>query len=311
MASFMSLYRTEKVRLALLLCFLLFWPIKPALPADSATSNYLKVSFQSSTHEPQSLDTSIVSLKGRDKNGAFMIDLVSAVHVADRSYYAELNRRFQSYDSVLFELIASKEAADKFSAAHKLSDEKSSSKRSDQQSEVSLIQDSLAGLLDLSFQLKQIDYSASNFIHADMSPEELTLSMQNKGESFSQIMLRAVSQSLKQQDKKAPSDLSDLFLLLSSGYRPIGLKRMIARQFNDLDQLVQALNGAEGSSLIHGRNSIAVKKSYDRIDMGDRKVAIFYGAAHMQDMFSQLNSRFELDPPQTYWLKAWNLNLVD
>ncbi|HEX6637096.1 MAG TPA: hypothetical protein VF033_05525, partial [Steroidobacteraceae bacterium] len=33
------------------------------------------------------------------------VDLVGAIHIADRSYYQDLNGRFAAYDAVLFELV--------------------------------------------------------------------------------------------------------------------------------------------------------------------------------------------------------------
>ena len=34
------------------------------------------------------------------------VDLVGAVHIADKRYYRDLNRRFKKYDAVLYELVA-------------------------------------------------------------------------------------------------------------------------------------------------------------------------------------------------------------
>ena len=39
---------------------------------------------------------------------SYLVDFYSIVHVADRSYYEELERRCSDYDYVLFELITSK-----------------------------------------------------------------------------------------------------------------------------------------------------------------------------------------------------------
>ena len=36
------------------------------------------------------------------------VDLVGAIHIADRSYYQDLNGRFAAYDAVLFERLASR-----------------------------------------------------------------------------------------------------------------------------------------------------------------------------------------------------------
>ena len=39
-------------------------------------------------------------------NGDVQVDLVGAVHVGEKSYYAALNECFKKYDAVLYELVA-------------------------------------------------------------------------------------------------------------------------------------------------------------------------------------------------------------
>ena len=57
---------------------------------------------------PLALQAAIATYRPINGRGAMIsVDLVAALHVAEPSYYAELNRRFASYDSVLYELIAS------------------------------------------------------------------------------------------------------------------------------------------------------------------------------------------------------------
>ena len=57
--------------------------------------------------QPQALQTAVVSFVPRDCGKTSpTVDLVAALHVADRAYYEELNRLFAKYDAVLYELIA-------------------------------------------------------------------------------------------------------------------------------------------------------------------------------------------------------------
>ena len=53
------------------------------------------------------LDTAVATF--RRKDGA-QVDLIAAVHVADRGYYEALSKRFEGYDKVLFELVKPKDA---------------------------------------------------------------------------------------------------------------------------------------------------------------------------------------------------------
>ena len=45
-------------------------------------------------------------------------------------------------------------------------------------------------LLELEFQLRGIDYTADNLVHADMSPEQFAESMRRRGESMFQLFFR-------------------------------------------------------------------------------------------------------------------------
>jgi hypothetical protein len=67
------------------------------------------------------------------------------------------------------------------------------------------------------------------------------------------------------------------------------------------------LEGPGGSTLISGRNAIALKVLRKQIDDGKRKIAIFYGGGHMPDMDKHLRDDFGLVPVETRWLTAWDL----
>jgi hypothetical protein len=44
-----------------------------------------------------------------------------------------------------------------------------------------------------------------------------------------------------------------------------------------------------------------------QIATGRRKIAIFYGAAHMDDFDLKLRQDFRLQPREAVWLEAWDL----
>ena len=54
---------------------------------------------------PVALQLAIVTYAPRDNPDNLSVDLVGAVHIADRSYYEALNARFQEYDALLYELV--------------------------------------------------------------------------------------------------------------------------------------------------------------------------------------------------------------
>jgi len=91
------------------------------------------------------------------------------VHIADQSYYDQLNREFADYDVVLYELVAPPGAKIPKPGSAKGG------------SPLSFMQRTMKDMLDLEFQLDTIDYEAKNLVHADMSPEEFAESMKRKG----------------------------------------------------------------------------------------------------------------------------------
>ncbi|MEM1081634.1 MAG: hypothetical protein AAGH65_08645, partial [Pseudomonadota bacterium] len=106
--------------------------------------------------EASSLQVSIARYQHPD---GVELDLISAVHVGDEAYFEALNRRFTRYDRVLYELVTNDPDADMQSASPAFS-------------MIGLMQGGMKDALGLSYQLDVIDYSAANFVHADMTVEE-------------------------------------------------------------------------------------------------------------------------------------------
>ncbi|MFM8539697.1 MAG: hypothetical protein ACKOES_16755, partial [Planctomycetaceae bacterium] len=99
-----------------------------------------------------------------------------------------------------------------------------------------------------------------------------------------------------------------LGLLFGGGpERQVRLRRIMAEQFTDMDVLTAAFGGEDGSTLITDRNTAALEVLRARIARGDRRIAIFYGAAHMDDFDRRLRRDFGVQPRDTAWLEAWDL----
>jgi len=245
--------------------------------------------------QPTSLETAVVRLSD-GKPGGVRVALAAAIHVAENSYYTELNRRFKQYDAVLYELVAPPDAQ------VPVKGQKSNHP-------VSLLQRGMKQMLDLEFQLDLIDYKAANMVHADMSPEEFSKAMKERGESFWTLFWRMMNHAMAQQAKWAgrmPSDW-ELITALFDRKRSHVLKRMLAEQMIDLEGMTNALEGPNGSALVSGRNGKAIEVLEKTLAQGKRNVAIFYGAAHMPDFLARLSKQFDLRPEGTDWIEAWNL----
>jgi len=253
-----------------------------------------------------SLDTSIVEYRAdpaaaRGDQRPLQVDLVAAVHIGGAGYYETLDRLFADYDAVLYELVAPPNAR-----VPKPGRKPAGAIGSAQQG--------LTRMLGLAFQLENIDYTAANFVHADLSPKEFDAAMRKRGESwwgmFTKLMREGMARAERGQAGPG-SDLSmgEMFgLLFGSGLeRQVKLRRVMAEQFTDMDVLTAAFGGEEGSTLITDRNAAALDVLRREIATGRRKIAIFYGAAHMDDFDRRLREDFSLQPGETVWLEAWDL----
>jgi len=145
-------------------------------------------------------------------------------------------------------------------------------------------------------------------VHADMSPEEFDASMERRGESmftmFAQMWLASLSQSLA--PSAAMSDIKLIQALFSSD-REHALKVFAAEQFASAEGMFKALEGKEGSTLVTERNKKALRVLERELANGKQRIAIFYGAAHMDDMGARLETDFGLTPSTESWVDAWNL----
>jgi hypothetical protein len=264
-----------------------------AFPDAVAKLEFIRAPRGNQTH-PEALETSVVSFQGEHQGRAVQVDLISAVHVADQGYYRELNRRFREYDSVLYELVAPEGTRVPRGG------------RSDGHP-VSKVQTAMKTLLELSFQLEEVDYLGDHMVHADLSPEEFAQKMKERGESFWKLLWQMMGSAAAQADKETiPSD-KDLLFALFAPDRSLKLKRIMARQFENLEAQMNLIQGPEGSTLITERNKRALEVLSRRLEKGDDKVAIFYGAGHMADFADRLQQDFQLQPHETQWLEAWNL----
>ncbi len=256
---------------------------------------------------PASLDTSIVhyreseaSARAAGRRTRVEVDLVGAVHLGGKGYYDTLDRLFEDYDAVLYELVAPDNAripkpGRKASGA------------------IGNAQHGMTKMLGLEFQLDQIDYSAENFVHADMSPKEFDAAMQKRGESWWTMFTRLMAEGVERAERGKPTGpevgIGDLWGLFFGKDREVRLRRIMAEQFTDMEVLTAAFGGEEGSSLITDRNGAALEVLSEQIADGKKRMAIFYGAAHMEDFDRRLREDFGMEPGEVEWVEAWDLRM--
>jgi len=244
---------------------------------------------------PMALQTAIARFEAEDaKREGLVVDLIGVIHVGETEYFETLNHEFEQYDSLLYELVAPEDVRPK------------QGDRSEHP--VAKLQTGMKSLLALDFQLDDIDYGKPNFVHADMSPDDFAKSMASRGESIWTILARLMEQAMTQQAKQGDGSAeAKLFAGLFSNNRSLKMKRLLAEQFEDMDGAMAVFNGPEGSTLVTERNKKALSVLRREIGDGKKRLGIFYGAAHMDDMSQRLAADFNLARKQTRWLTAWDL----
>jgi len=272
--------------------FLLLTTAAPIL-ADSGTV-FVRIAT-GDDERPLALQMSIVTYESEDEKDILSVDLVSAIHIGDPSYYAELNERFREYDVLLYELIAPQDAA-------------ASSGLEERKGILSATQVGMTKLLDLSFQLDEINYDQTNFVHADLSPEELRQSMADRGESLYVYFWRIFFATLDEyaKDPLGLRDLEMLSTMVASG-QDDSLKTMIAYEMTNIEKVQDILGEDSGSAVIGARNQRAIDVLKGEIESGAKRIGIFYGVAHMPDLEERLLDQLGLRYTSTDWVDAWRL----
>lgn len=264
-----------------------------AFAADKAP-DFVRVD-ETGDKRPRALQMSIVSYVPENDDRLLTVDLVSAIHIGDSSYYAELNDRFRDYDVLLYELVAPKDAA-------------ASNQIERKNGVLSTTQIGMTKMLDLTFQLDGIDYDRANFVHADLSPDELREKMDERGESLYVYFWRLFFASLDEYAKD-PLGLKNMQLMgaaLSSG-QDDSFKTLIAYEMTDLEAQRDMLGDDSSNAIIGARNQRAIDVLLREIDGGAERIGIFYGAAHMPDLEERLLDQLGLTYSETVWVDAWQL----
>lgn len=277
----------------IILCLLAALIPAPALAADKAPE-FVRIDL-APDGKPRALQMSIVSYVPADGDTVLTVDLVSAIHIGDLDYYSELNERFRDYDVLLYELVAPKDAA--------------ASNRGERRNGIlSSTQIGMTRLLNLSFQLDGINYDQANFVHADLSPDELREQMRLRGESFYVYFWRIFFAAINDyaQDPFGIRDMELMGAAMASG-RNDALKILMAHEMTNLDAQRDILGEDSSNAIIGARNQRAIDVLKQEIDAGARHVGIFYGAAHMPDLEERLLEQLGLSYERTDWVDAWLL----
>ncbi len=266
------------------------------------------------------LETSVIHFADSKKFPDATVDLIGAIHLGEPDYYQQLNKLFETYDVLLFEAVMPEEAVKRDlrpgggdgSRRKGLNDEVEWTEAKVGLAAISVLQLGMKDALGMEFQLTGVDYSADNFVHADMTAEEFEASMTKRGESFSGMFLKEMGKSVASQQESNPLAMNlDMMLSMLTSDRLYRVRRIAAVQLAKAGE-GDAFEGFDGSStIITERNKKCFEVMVRELQKGKKKVGIFYGAGHFADMEKRMVAEYGFERKSEDWLVAWHLRNPD
>ncbi len=228
--------------------------------------------------------------------------LIGVAHLGTADYYRAIQERLDRQSVVLYEGVGLEDAVKKGPLAG---------------TRDAGVQAGLARALGLVFQLDAIDYRRPHFINSDVKPDQLAGQAQQradahpgeKKEDLMSTMMDALQGSgaigammnqvigvLGKTPEMQEMTKAVLVEALGSAGELIGLARTASPEMRDLfDTLLTDRNAIVIADL---RTQLAKRQPTDTI-------AIFYGAAHMDEIATSLRTQLDYLPTQQEWLPAF------
>ena len=284
----------------------------PKTSASDKVPTFIRIVRDEKTDEPLRMETATVryvkrsrKVDGKRRGQAVTVDMIGAVHVGERSYYTALNKQFEQYDALLYELVAPKGARPPKGAG------------AASNNPAGFLQNAMKTTLELDHQLELIDYSRKNFVHADLSPEDMAAAMRKRGDTALTVTLGVLADMIRQQNiaeakarkrgAKGQAEEVDLLTMLLDPNGPVKMKRMMAEQMADLGEGT-GVGKTLDQLLIKDRNAAAITVLQEQLEEGKRRLGVFYGAAHMPDFHERLLA-MGFRPSTVTWTTAWDLRI--
>ena len=242
------------------------------------------------------LQTAIVNF---ENDAGIQLSLVAAVHLGEEEYYAELNDYFNTQDLVLYELIAEPNQVPVRGG------------REPSSSLIGFIQQSMARFLDIGFQLEEIDYTQSNFLHADLTPSELDKLMASKNENLFTMFLNFALAQIAEQNSSPDGPLSSLTMLslinaMNSENQKIAVKFLLAQELGRSGGVIVGEELEQQLTILGDRNKAALRVLGEALkNPVFRRISVFYGAAHMPGIEREISATMGFARTGLKWQSAW------
>jgi hypothetical protein len=237
--------------------------------------------------------------------------LTGVSHVGESNYYSRLQKLLNAQDLVLFEGVTDRASR---AAGRKAFDRS--------EDELGSLQNTMAESLGLAFQLQTIDYERPNFQNSDLTIEQIAQLIAKEGKPGGKP-----SKTAEEFQKLLEMMQGDSLVgaLIGAGMKLIGsspklqaiMKLMMIEVLGRFSGDMSKFEGLPPEwqklveVLIHSRNEAVMNDL--RAELGKRSpaksIAIFYGAAHMEDFERRLIHDMNYRKGREEWLPAFSVDL--
>jgi hypothetical protein len=239
-----------------------------------------------------------------------VIWLAGVSHVGESNYYARLQKLLDAQELVLFEGVTDRASRAAGRKAFERSDE-----------ELGSLQNTMAESLGLAFQLDTIDYERPNFRNSDLTIEQIAQLITKEGPAGQPSK---TAQEFQKLLELMEGD-SLVGALVTAGMKLIGSSPKLQAMMKLV--MIEILGRFKGDMsqfqglppewqrlieiLLRARNDAVLKDV--RAEIGKRSpaktIAIFYGAAHMEDLEGRLVREMNYRPAREEWFPAFSVDL--
>ena len=224
------------------------------------------------------------------------IDLYGVVHIADSAYYRQVQLDLSAYDAVLYEGVG---------LTRQVAEARERNPNGNRSSGLSSVQRTMGTVLGLEFQMDSISYIGSNMVHADMGENELPAETRQQVNPLERFVSPETLKRLAPLVELG-STLLDQYFAQNPEIRN-GLKTQFASQLAGADMTKQ-LPPQLYQSIVIDRNAVVMRVLAQQLQQhpGQRRISIFYGAAHMPD-FQQRFTQLGYTRTGVRYMTAWNI----
>ena len=239
--------------------------------------------------------------------------LVGVSHVGESNYYARLQKLLNAQELVLFEGVTDRASR----AAGRKNFEKSDE-------DLGSLQNTMAESLGLAFQLDAIDYERPHFRNSDLTIEQIAQLIAKEGPPGGSRQSKTAKEfqnllEMMQGDSLVATLVGAAMKLIGSSPKVQAMMKLM---------MIEVLGRFEGDMsqfqglppewqrliqiLIHARNEAVLKdlQTELRKRTPPKSIAVFYGAAHMEDMERRLRRDLGYLPGREEWFSAFSVDLA-